>query len=102
MQAADCDADQDVLCSDAGMKKPGTLRVRASSQLWSMAFFIQQMFRKVKENLRQENLRQHFGDLFVGFVVRIFRWRCLTEICFSPFSAFEKPVNACNIRLRLG
>jgi hypothetical protein len=58
MQAADCDADQDVLRSDARMKKPGTLRVRASSQLWIMAFFIQQMFRKVKENLRQENLRQ--------------------------------------------
>ena len=53
---------QELLCSDARMKKPGTLRVRASSQLWTMAFLIQEMFRKVKENLpkiyRQENLGQ--------------------------------------------
>src|SRR5437588_2300421 len=41
------------------------------------------------------------GDLFCWLCCPNFSMEMLDEICFSPFSAFDTPVNACNIRLGL-
>src|ERR1700738_3347912 len=74
-----------------------------NSQFWRMRFHTQVSF--LCQELFSDETFFTFsifvGDLFFGFVVRIFRRRCLTAISLR-LSTFDTPVNACNIRLRPG